>query len=837
MAIWLSIDSNKRNSDELVIFNGGSNTGFVARAGGDWGSIDNAAIWSGSIDTEGATKVGERTENRIITLPITVVGEGTSQSVSDRWQELANKVTEIRAYKGTVRFRPSTATYGVTFEIEHVQLAGNYWGKTNELGGYREVNLVLTCKPYALMDPMDLSDDFSVDTFGTAGKYNNGGCDWTADAGALTNVTAGSYMLDAAANLSTENRFIHTGAAHEYGDVEVTSWFREDGSIAIDTKFGIIIKRIDANNYLEASITWQGAGPSTTMRIDKVVAGVRTNLTNTAFVPSTLNGVSALVGRIENNVVHFEFWNTYPHPTTSATQTITPHVLSTADAALFGKDVQGRCGITLLPKNSTVSASRFSVKAYTYKGIAGYPDEIKLCGEIPGNTNALVDVSYVPKSADNTYMLMAWNDRPVPHNFVPQNAGSDAWSVAGVTGVISAATSITTTASSYSGAEAWSVVCPATTDTGVAITMNRRFKKGITYTARCYAKSAGSTLARIKLGVSGDIATGTSAALTSGFVLYEVSWTPSSDAYGAYCAFGIAAATATTFIIDQVEVFEGTTLAYEDDYSYKPFDDFYHAKFPSFGILDAGGTTASTTNEAIGAKYYTYTGSGTSKTFRIATNLVGSNRDDGQTKLIGVWARVWIASTATGVKFTAKAYGGYTSNFIHTLEYGSTGKSVTTPSTSGFRLVYLGALPIQSYGGDMTLYIEATYGVTAVGLDCIVLADADKYASNMSGVAQASVNPFNYAASELMTTVKSDLSAYTNTVTAYSGTPVVPVSKAYAAPGLIGSQIRMRGNQDLIIFPTNNIIDRSDAASMDEYVNMNGYLHCSVQPRVLMVGA
>lgn len=833
MGIWLSLNSNKRNSDELVVFNGATETGFMVVQGGDWGMVDNTAIWSGSIDTEGSTKVGEKLENRTITLPFVIIGESTTDSINTRWAELADKIAEIREYKGTIRFRPSHATYGVNFEIEHIRLEGSYWGKSNELGGYRQVQIVATCRPYALMDPMNLSDDFSTDTFSTAGKYNNGGADWTADAGALTNMTAGSGLVTAA-NVNTENTYIHTGAAHEYGDVETSVWFNEIGSYVSGSKYGIIIKRIDASNYLEASITWLGVGV-TFMKLDKVVAGVRTNLVNTSFSGS-LDVNFAIVGRIENNVVHFEYWSTYPHPTTSASQSITPHVLSAADALLFGKDIQGRTGITFLPKTLTSKAYLFSTKAYTYKGIAGYPDEIKLCGEIPGNTNALVDVSYVPRSADNTYMLMSWNDRPVPHNFVPQNVGSDAWSVAGVTGVISAATSITTTASSYSGAEAWSVVCPATTDTGVAITMNRRFKKGITYTARCYVKSTDSTLARIKLGVSGDIATGTSVALTSGYVLYEVSWTPSSDAYGAYCAFGIAAATATTFVIDQVEVFEGTTLAYEDDYSYKPFDDFYHAKFPSFGIIDAGGTTASTTNEAIGAKYYTYTGSGTSKTFRIATNLVGSNRDDGETKLIAVWARVWIPSTATGVRFTAKAYGGYASNFIYTLEYGSSGKSVTTPSGSGFRLVYLGALPVQSYGGDMTLYIEATYGVTAVGLDCLVLADSDKFASNMSGVTQASVNPFNYAASELMTTVKSDLSAYTNTVTAYSGTPVLPVSKAYAAPGLIGSQIRMRGNQDLIIFPTKNVIDRTDAATMDEYVNMNGYLHCSVQPRLLMVG-
>jgi len=836
--------TNKRNSDELVIFNGGSNTGFVARAGGDWGSIDNAAIWSGSIDTEGATKVGERTENRIITLPITVVGEDTSQSVSDRWQELANKVTEIREYKGTVRFRPSTATYGVTFEIEHVQLTGNYWGKTNELGGYREVNLVLTCKPYALMDPMDISDDFSVDTFGTAGKYNNGGCDWTADAGALTNVTAGSYMLDAAANLSTENRFIHTGAAHDVGDVQVTASYAPGATIS-SFKGGVILKRIDASNYLEVYIDDNGA--NSRLRIDKIVAGARTNLASTNLASRISNGsYFTIIGRIENNVIYADHWTTVVQEIYTPTTT-TSWTMTAAEATTFGLDVSGRCGITFTPQHTDAKSKLYIQESYVYTKIAGYPDDIRLGGEIPGNTDALIDLSFSAKSGAGSgydcYMMFGWNNRPKKHNYILNSSltqSMEGYSVGAVAGVISAATSISSTftaGTGYTGQMCGEVVCPATTDTGASYQIFRRFKKGVTYTAKCYLRSAAHTTnARIKLGVSGDLSTETAVPLSTTWTLHTVTWTPTTDYYRAYFVAGIAAATATTFRIDQVEVFEGTSVEYYNQNTPIFYDTITDGAYPAFGIIDAGDGTADAS--AYGGYRTAYSASGTTKSFRVSPALIDDSSDTGETNLVGVWARVYIPSTSTNpiLKAYIRPPDGYQTSY--TLEYGTTGKSLVVPSASVFRQVYLGAIPVSAYGGDVNLIIEATYGVASPELDCLYLVPVDKYVQSMGGVSSTAAQKFCFTLGQARHTVRSDGRGYSESQRAYpfySYDEYYP--RRYASPGLIGSTIKGRGDMNVLVAPMSTPIDQSNSTGGADSVPLLGVFRAKVQPRVLMVGA
>ena len=504
MGYWLSLKSSRTSVDELVLINDWSATGYIRESGGDWGFVDNQGIFSGSIDTDGSSKVGERVENRTLTFPILIDGT-TPATVQTRWDALADMVSELRNYKGKVRFRPSTATYGVDFEIEHARLENDYWPKLAELGAARRLNLVLTVRPYALMDAMDIEDDFATDSLGTGGRYNNGGADWARDAGAAGDLVITGGVLDAAANLSTEQRLYHTGAPHTYGDVQVTARYVPGATIS-SFKGGVIVKRVDASNYVEVYVDDTGA--ASRLRIDKVIAGSRTNMASTNLASRIADNAAFWVaGRVEHNQVFAEHWTAGNYPQAGYTPTTsTSDTFDTTEAALFGLTVTTtRPGLVFTPQHTSAKCENWRVQAFCYKH-GNFPQRIDLNGEIPGNTDALVDFTWGQLTGVDTYMMLGWLPTPDATSLlagVTADSETSRWSQSAVAGVIGAGTSASgAVTDGYWGGEHLQIVTPATSDTGAARPIYRRFTKGVTYTFTAYLKSAANTtLTRLKLSL------------------------------------------------------------------------------------------------------------------------------------------------------------------------------------------------------------------------------------------------------------------------------------------------------------------------------------------------
>ena len=161
------------------------------------------------------------------------------------------------------------------------------------------------------------------------------------------------------------------------------------------------------------------------------------------------------------------------------------------------------------------------------------------------------------------WALLAWWRRPAVFNMCWNGDFEDdvdGWTAAGVIGVTGAASSFTRVTSAgikYGGASG-QIVCPATANTGVAFPIYQRFYHGHDYAALAwFSSAAGTTLSRLRLGVSGDIASSTTnVALSTTPTLRQALWTPSADRDVAYVAAEITAATGTTWNIDGIIVFE-----------------------------------------------------------------------------------------------------------------------------------------------------------------------------------------------------------------------------------------------------------------------------------------
>jgi len=841
MGIWLSLNSNKRNADELVVFNGATETGFMVIQGGDWGMVDNTAIWSGSIDTEGSTKVGEKLENRTITLPFVIIGESTTDSINTRWAELADKIEEIREYKGTIRFRPSHATYGVNFEIEHIRLEGSYWGKSNELGGYRQVQIVATCRPYALMDPMDLEDNFSTDTFGVAGKYNNGGADWTADAGALANCAISGGALNGSANLSTENRFIHTGTQHAAGDTEVMTRSTV-GSTISSQKNGVIVKRVDSSNYIEVYVDDNGV--NSRIRIDVIIAGARTNVASTNLAARIISGAKLYVlGRIEGNVVYGEYWSAPPIPNTSATTSAVSggYQLSIAEITALGKNISGRSGIVFTPQNASAKIEFFESKPFTYYS-ATWPDTIDINAEIPGNVDALASIDYSTGTELPTMMYSWWPKLPA-YNMVLNDGfelTTGGWVVTAVAGVISAATSINSISTyAYEGAKCGQVVCPATTDTGASFALYKRFKRGVQYTASIYAKSAsGTTAARVKLGLSGDLATGTATALSAAWTEYTVTWTPTADRDIAYLVFGINAATATTFEIDRCMVYEGT-VAPETTDSFIGSPSTVTGGSPPYGIIEGESFNFGSIKTDVAAsasyrsgRYATFNTNGGIPQWSILSSLAAA-KSNGST-VIDVYARVAFVSTTTSPTMgTTLRRGVVVSNSLDGKSTAYSVSSLVPSSGTHSRIIKLGTFVLSDSGLDNfveDISTTLTWTTTAPIIDYLVLVPVSNMCGSISGLPGSSVPTFCNANTKK--TIESNLYGSFTPYTSSGYTPPLD------GTGVVGNSITLTSGEynTLLVWPSDYVIDKTDPLLTDNTLAYTGTVHVSVQPRLLMIG-
>lgn len=607
MAGYLHLKSDRPGSTALVLLNGSTDTGYYKERGTSWGFLESQPILVDSIDTQGAHSVGHSIGKRTITIPVMVHGISSgalSQNVlTQRIEALANAVQDLADFKGRIRSRANSLTYCVEYQVEHASIPEQAWGRMAELGAFVQVPVTFVVKPYAYPDPMDIQDRYLTNTLTTGGLYNTGGADWTKLAGTNSVTISGGKATSGTTTGQVD--YEHTGTPHLWGDVQVTHKVVFD-TIAASKGTGVNCKVIDSNHSLMAWAGCDGAGAGTLL-VYKEVGGTYTSLASAAITTLSASTNYWIRIRVEGHIVIAEWWNDEPAPSETPTHETTEYVLTQSEQLIFGQGVRGGVGFSFNTVGSgTFSFDHFKVEPYTYNQTSNnfLPEVLRLSGEVSGNASAEADISYSITGTQARWMCYAWMPRPEPFNMVTNDGAEDdanGWDTTTVATLLpNSATSYTRSSSNeHSGSHCFQMVNPATSDSGAKTTIYRRFKKGRTYIASCWVKSAGgdTTNVRLNFGVSAQVAVSPTIALSTTWQKLTATLTPTSDREFVYFAPLIRAATATTWQIDDCMVYEAGPL--KDQYSSNTIDDpVFYARLgeTSGNVTDVIGSRTGTVN-------------------------------------------------------------------------------------------------------------------------------------------------------------------------------------------------------------------------------------------------
>lgn len=686
----------------------GTGSGVWKLQEANWGNAVWDTQYTGPRGTLGALPTSSTPQNRPLQLGFVQLPP-VATDMPGHLRQLRLVVDRMRKHGGRVTAQPSSVSHRGHFEV----FAGTgdlaSWSNRAEHRGRIQIALQFVCSPYVWGDSMHVTDSFLTDTE----------ANYTFDQGSGANVTVGAGQFRSSAVFG-EHTAIHTGRGYPYGDSQAMA--RIVPQTVLNHEGGVVLKRVSATKFLRALVVDNG---SSALTLEWVNVATRSTIATTGLTRITVGLPYHVAIRVEGNTAYAEYWApTNPPSLGGAATNAVSGVLSGSALTDFGEGVTGQAGVYLRPANANDAVEFFEVRPYVYRGanFSGWsaPDEFRLDGDIPGDAPAaaVVEVAGEGVSADFTrFGMLGWSRRPAVHNLIPDGGGfEDAdlwpqWSVAAVAGVTGAATSQTRTAGGRSGRFCNQIVAPATANSGVSCVMRRRFRAGVTYTAEAWVRSAaGTTNLRIRLGVSADIASETASALTAGWVRRTVTWTPTATYTQAFFAAEITAATATTFQIDQVRVYEGTVAPN----SVTQLDPAGGGR-PPFGLLDPGEaklgsfltlTTGASTTNYVRGRFLDYGAGSAGAIWHIDPTLIPVD-DQSQGMDVEVWALGRFDGLDMWRAVTREAYASPSSapqkatGITFTREYGSSG--VTTPTGGLWGWLRLGTLPLNPRRGGMSM--------------------------------------------------------------------------------------------------------------------------------------
>lgn len=746
MSSYLSICSNAPGAVPLVLADGTPPfTPWVLVAVHDLGNPRWTHQTSGPRGTQGRRVVSGTIEDRVQAWGLLSQDQADKDELADTLSALYVVVDDMRRFGGTIVSRELNQTRKQRWDVMVASFEVTKW-ESNEFqlrDGVRPL-ITATVAPYSMWDPYDFSDLFTAD------NVNGGEAHYIADAGALTNLAVTAGTLKGSANLGTENRLVFVGSGYQHGDVECELKLTPGATIT-SLKAGVILKRIDASNYIEAYI--DDNGTNSRVRIDKVVATVRTNLATANLGARMSAGTRVGIrGRIEGNLVAAGFFGTYMTfdgiPTTAVSAT-----LSTADAALFGGDQDGECGIVFTPQHASAYLTDYRLRPFTYRSFDQGP--IRLRGTIHGDAPATCDLWATNPGGGLNYRfgMLGWSSHK-PFNrvqlggFESVATSTTLWSVAAVTGITGAATSIANDPNGRFGQNSGLVTTPATANVGATYALHQRFYAGITYTFDLWVRAASATHnVRLRLGVSGDVASETASALSGTWTKRTVSWTPTASVRRAYLCIEQTVATAGTFNIDGVCVYEGTVAPTHGRHAegvggFPPLAQIagadYAGKSSNLAIASDSNAVSDfcLQDSSVLAAGETYQAS-----YVIDPSLLG--QDDYSDGKIGVevWTILKLSAAFTGgVTAIASASPWSSSSYIYTAEHGSAGRTLTMPSSGNdrfglFRLgrLNLGASDHVSWLLLLTFNVAIGTNLQAFGIDSVFLVPSRSVARTPTG--------------------------------------------------------------------------------------------------------
>lgn len=667
--------------------------------------------------------------------------------------------------------------------------------------------------------------------------------DWTVDLGALR-VADGSLRPVSGADI----RARHTARGHRYTDVQITARCRIGTTLsgAID----LVVKRKGTNDFVYAY--WLASGAADFNVVTSNTFATPAGASGTGSVPAwSANLLVWYRLRIEGNVLTAEWFTAAPGPMTApvASRTAT---LSVADAANFGQAVAADTGIRFENVSNDLAIEEVTVEPFTYRNRL-FPDVVSLGGQIPGTAPARLDLELTTSGGTApAWAMLAWWQRPGLFNRIwngdfegDTNAVLPRGWRTGALEVNNAPTSfLTVSTQAKYGTKSGEVVTPATTASGPEFKVYGPFKKGVTYTARAWMRST-AQVTPVNLTIWGPVgpesASSTALALSPTWTEHVATWTPVADHSYAVLAPRTTAATATTFQVDGVHVYEGTapTLASQQEGrgAMAPLG-IVEAEACDTGDLVGWAITADANYRVGNGLKVTTSGAGSAAAMWFVDPALVVPDDFTMGEIdVDVFARVELAATVVSPKLvlsTRPSSGiAYGAERFSNLE-GSSGKLLTTPSSgTAFRPVKVGTLTFVVDTDNPVrwkLRLAASWAGGSsgqFGLDQLLLVPtAARAFSGPTGKANDTSYPkFVTTTNETTRLLRSDGSGATRKPTE-GLSPDVGMSRSLELPP---------GNAQALLMLSTLVPDDPTLASSSETKDYTATAHFSVVPRMHLV--
>lgn len=413
MAGFLRLWSGVAASAGVVIVQPGVVTGYERMTPGVMegvlGQVSLDPIMSQSID-QSPRKSGQREGSRTFKERWEVVGSSWSDYVAKR-DALIAEIRDANMSNGAARLRVRSeqGSFAVEYEVQHIN-TGPLTSHAAELTNRHIIDLEFVCSPYALGDPMDVTDVFDANTLGTAGLYNNGGADWTVRSGATPTIATSRMTLAANASPCVIE---HTGTPYQIGDCQQIVEFRFSAQVS-GTSVGAVLKRLPDGSQLVVLARDNGINGLTS--IAKVSSGGSVTIlaSSVGAARFTANTSYFLRARIDGNAIVADVYSSFPArlSTLSGISNMSSvHVLAGGDATAFGDGVAGASAIQLnVTATSAVSVGHWERTAYTY--INRSMASVQTTGAIPGTAKAAVSVvGYATTGSIPPWLSLGWMPR------------------------------------------------------------------------------------------------------------------------------------------------------------------------------------------------------------------------------------------------------------------------------------------------------------------------------------------------------------------------------------------------------------------------------------------
>lgn len=700
---------------------------------GRWG-VDAWSPGSSSWDTQwgvprgnlGALPVNGPAVNRAVQLGLSCWPTDMQDSIALR-ADLGRVLEQVHRWGGRLTYQHT----GQSHRQHLVVLAGGVetaqWTPRSELDGRHGVAVQLACAPHVEGDPLGWTETWS-----------EGVVRWEATTGVTGDLTADQGGLRSSA--SGVHRVIRLDA-YDLQDVQVTVSYTP-GQVA-SSRCGCVLHHYANGDNLEVVARDTGSGTALDIAYHDVSDGtVAVWSTVTTATRVTAGHPAAIRARVNRGVVTASWWAYVATPDAWTTPTLTQTYSS--NAATIDSSGGGRAGVVWTRNHTDDRVLDVAVVPSAADVMTGEPVSVRgVPGDVPAGVGVTLHLD--PSTGGPTGSRERWGlvaVVPAMDRTLVTDGGfglavtPSHWDDNNYSGLLTTGKGTLTrdTSVARTGYGSGRVVTNGGAGQGVTHVMHHEFLVGVQYTASVWVRCTGSTQLRVRLGVSGDIASSAAVAPTSGWRQLTVTWTPTATRWVAYLVVEQPPTGVATWWVDDATVTEGSVPSPRGGWGGHQCDGLLTA-------VDTVSTTGVIQNTGAGSAYlHGQSLSWSSVTVGSGAYMLDTSQltpgDLSGTVMVEVWLKASVPTVA--VNLVAYAHSPNDTNPDHrtyTLEHGSNGVTVTPGSPNQWNVFRLGTLPLTASSDPTELVVSQTYGSSqSWSWSHLIVVPASSRASSPTGL-------------------------------------------------------------------------------------------------------